>query len=373
MGRARGKLKRATAIAAGAVLALTLSGCMRMHTSFVINEDDTIDGSMIMAISDEAAETAGMTADEMWAQASDSLTADMPAGITTTPYKQDGYTGEEFVYENTPLSDASGSGMSITREGDEFVVTGELDLTEEELDGADTSGVDMASALDIQFSVTFPGEVIESNGVVDGSTVTWVATYGEILVLDARGEASGSGGSAPSDDATTDPADDTTGDATDTESSDSSDVADEDSDGTNWILWASIGVGALAIIGLVVWLVLRGRNNGGQGGPGAPQGWGAYPQGPGQPGAQQPWGQQPGQSGQQYGQPTQPYGQPPVQQPGQGDQFGQNGQPGQFGQPGQPGPAAQPGQPGQFGQPGQGWGPPAQPGDQQPPQWGQQP
>lgn len=338
-------MTRVGAVAAWAVLALVLSGCMRMHTALSLNSDDTVDGSMVMAISDEAAADAGMTPDELWEQMGTSLTEDLPDGITVEPYAEDGYTGQTFVFENTPLSETSSTGLTVTREGDEFVVSGEMDLTEDGLDDQGGSGLDtadLASTLDIQMTVTFPGAVTETNGERSGNTVTWIAVYGEVLSIEARGDATGTVTTPadPADDAT-DGADGADGaDGTDaTDGADGSDGADadssdaEDSDGAGWILWASIGAGALALVGLVLWLVLRNRGSRGAGGPGgpengagpggyggygAPQGWAqgnpgqaGHPQGQGgqqpAPSGQQPWGQQPPQPGPPP---------PPPQQPG---------------------------------------------------------
>ena len=41
-----------------ATLALFLAGCMRMDMALTLNEDDTFDGSVVMAFSDELAESA---------------------------------------------------------------------------------------------------------------------------------------------------------------------------------------------------------------------------------------------------------------------------------------------------------------------------
>lgn len=374
-------MKRLTALAAGAVLAVTLTGCMRVQTEIVLNDDDTMNIQMLMAVEDATIEQLGMSADDfleqMETEAGDDLI--MP-GMESEAYKQDGYTGYLYTTEDAPLADFSDDVLSFTREGDEYVVTGSLDnadmgFTEDDVANFESLGM---GEPDITFSVEFPGEVTDSNGVIDGNTVTWTYVLGETLDFDARGSAGGSGSVVdPSDDATddaTDPSTESTPDSSDSSSDEpEADSSSSDDEGVNWLLWVGIGVGVLALAGLATWLILRNRRGGGPGGPGAYAAAGApaWGQQQGQPGQQQ-WGQQPqqpGQQGQQWGQPQQPAqpGQQQWGQPGQGQQ--QPGQPGQqWGQPDQQ--QGQQGQPGQqqWGQPGQGQ--PQQPGQQQ---WGQQP
>jgi hypothetical protein len=397
-------MKRLTALAAGAVVALSLTGCMRVQADFVLSEDD-----MVMAIEDATIEQLGLSADDFLGQMDTELGDDlfMP-GMDREEYKEDGHTGYRYTSEDAPLAVVSDEVMSFTRDGDEYVVTGQLensDMGFTESDIADFEAFGMSEP-DITFSVTFPGEVTDANGVIDGNTVTWTYVLGETLDFDARGSAGGSGSGGSSGDATDAATDDATDEATDgaTDSTDeATDAAGDepteaasssDDGGVSWLLWAGIGLGALALVGLAAWLIARNRKGGGPGGPGAYAAAGAPAWGQQQ--GQQQWGQQPGQN-QQWGQPdqTQQWPQQPGQQGQPGQQWGQQGQPGQQqwgqqpGQPGQqwgqqPGQAQQPGQqgqqqwgqpdqtqqwpqqPGQQGQPGQQWGQPGAPGEEPP-------
>ena len=374
-------MKRLTALAAGAVLAVTLTGCMRVQTDIVLHDDDTMDVQMVMAVEDAAIEELGMTSDDFLEQMETETGDDFLApGTQSESYKQDGYTGYLYSVDDAKLEDFSDEALSFTRDGDEYVVSGTLEssdtgLTDDDLANMESLGM---GDPDITFSVEFPGEVTESNGEIDGNTVTWTYVLGEPLEFDARGSAGGSGSVVdPSDDATddaTDPSTESTPDSSDSSSDEpEADSSSSDDEGVNWLLWVGIGVGVLALAGLATWLILRNRRGGGQGGPGGPGAYAAagapaWGQQQGQPGQQQ-WGQQPqqpGQQGQQWGQPQQPA------QPGQ-QQWGQPGQ-GQPQQPGQQQWGQQPGQPGQPGQDqtGQQWGQPGKPGEE-PPAPGQQP
>lgn len=340
-----------------------------------LNEDDTADGSIVMAISDETAEALGQDPQALWDQMGSEMESDLPPGATQEPYAEDGYTGTRLTYTDQPISSMSAGptdDLSITREGDEFVVSGSMDLSDEEMgmDGTDPESDEMTRQMmegfDVSISITFPGEVAETNGEVDGTTVTWTPVVGEVTEISARGSAVGGGAAAAPGDGSTDGSDDGTTDDGTTDSSADSD-ADSDAGFPWWILGLVGGLLLLAIIGLVLWLVLRKK-------PDAQDGNAAFAQGgyPGQPGAAQAQypGQYPGQPGAPQGQyPGQPGQYPPAGYPGQQGQPYQQGQPGQQGQ--YPPPQGQPGQyppqggpggpyPGQQGQPGQ--YPPAQGG-----------
>ncbi len=326
--------------------------------AITLNEDDTFDGSVVMAFSDEMAQSLDMDPQEMWDQMGSEMESDLPDGATQEPYAQDGYTGTKITYADQPISQldtGATDSISVTREGDEYVVSGSMDMTGEEFnpETGDAAGDEMTrqmmDSLDIRVAITFPGEVAESNGTVDGNTVTWTPVVGEVNEMTARGSAV-AGGSA----GTGDEGSDETTDSDGATAPDGGESASDSSDSGSlaWLWFVIGGVVLLGIIGLVLWLVLRskpGTQDGQaagfqQGGyPGQP---GAYPA-PGQPG--QP-GQYPGQPQGQY--PGQPGAYPGQQQPGQ--QGGYRGQQGQYpgqqpgGYPGQPGqqPGAYPGQPG---------------------------
>ncbi|MFB7888567.1 LppM family (lipo)protein [Cellulosimicrobium cellulans] len=349
--------------------------------ALTLNEDDTFDGSVVMAFSDELATSMGSDPQELWDQMGSEMESELPEGATQEPYAQDGYTGTKITYADQPISQLSSAGadsISVTREGDEYVVSGSMDMTGEEFnpDTGDATSDEltqqMMDSLDIKVSITFPGEVAESNGEVDGNTVTWTPVVGEVNEMTARGSAVAGGAAGSGDEGS----DEATGDSDGATAPDGGDSAGDASDSGSlaWLWFVIGGVVLLGIIGLVLWLVLRSKP-GTQDGQAAGFQQGGYPGQPGQyPG--QPQGQYPGQQG---GYPGQQPGAYPGQQPGQpgaypGQQGGYPGQqPGAY--PGQQ-PGAYPGQPGQQpgaypGQPGapQGYGaqPPA------PGQYGAQP
>lgn len=350
------KHKKLLALFTSMVALLALTGCMRMYSDTIINSDDTVSGTMIMAYDVKTFEDMGFTRDDILEMVEESeFTDDVGEGYTSTTYDQDGYLGTKFEFSNIPLSEyASDDGFSITRSGDEFIVEGNTgDST------ADTEGIpqEALEAMDIKFSVTFPGGVIEQRGgTVSGNTVTWVLDVLNPGEMYARGIA-GSGGAAPvqpTDDPTDEPTEDPTDEPTDEPTGDDTrddvtDSADEDEvdvvvtsdSGTNPLIWVLIGLAALLLIGAIIFLVVRGRKGGqpaqvpGGYAPQAAAGYGQPQQGYAPP-AQQGYAP-PTQQGYSaptqpdYGQPTQEFSQPPAgpapQQPpydpnqGQGYQY----------------------------------------------------
>src|SRR5450756_3192879 len=71
--------------------------------------------------------------------------------------------------------------QSVVRDGDEFVVSGTLDMTEAAMGAESMPG--LGDSFDIKIAMTFPGKVTEHNGELSGNTVTWTPVYGEVNEL----------------------------------------------------------------------------------------------------------------------------------------------------------------------------------------------
>jgi hypothetical protein len=111
-------------------------------------------------------------------------------------YEDADWIGTETVFSDVPI-DRFGKGdtgdLSITREGDEFVVDGTMDLSGDQANQAnqatDASAQAIMASAELEIAITFPGPVSESNGTVDGTTVTWQPKAGEVVDISARGSA----------------------------------------------------------------------------------------------------------------------------------------------------------------------------------------
>jgi hypothetical protein len=183
-----------TLAALAVVGVLTLSGCFKLDMELELASDDTVDGSIIIAVDRDQAELFG--GEDALREAiqgqEGALLEDQPetGTVETRDYEDDDWIGTETVFTDVALDEFSGAEtgeLSITREGDEFVVAGTLDLSGEV--GTDPTNGAALEGAEAEISVTFPGEVISSNGEEDGNTVTWEPVLGESLELQARGSA----------------------------------------------------------------------------------------------------------------------------------------------------------------------------------------
>lgn len=234
------------AAALSTLVAVGLTGCMKIDLSLDLQSDDTVDGSMVFAISTELAELAGESPESLAEQMQQEMVDVGEEGATRTePYDDGEFIGTTTYFEGEALDSFGTPGeaesLSIVRDGDDYVVSGVLDLSD-----ADAEGGEMVAGLmegfEIQIAISFPGAVSDHNGQLDGKTVTWSPTYGERLDISARGSAIESGGG---------------------------------SDGVPVLLIVGIVVLALLLIGLILFFVLRSRK--GDAEPAMPTGYPAPP------------------------------------------------------------------------------------------------
>ena len=348
-------------------ITMLLSACKSDNT-IEITSGGGMNFTMDMVDTDGLMASSGITCDMM----SDLMSAEepIPDGIFEV---EDISQGDNLGCRFTISTPFAVDGNILVDDGDSYT----LNLSSEDMGGADMSELDGLGPLEFTFNVTMPGPITDASegGQINGNTVTFTDPKFLESGFSVTGQKSGNSSSG------------TSGNSDNEGSGSSSNASDSQSDGTSVWVWILIGVGVLAIIGGIIFLLLKKKRNSDQGGyPNAPYGQQPYGQQPGQqfaqgqapygqPGQQfgqgqqggpqqAPYGQQPyGQPGQQFGQPQQfgqqgdpqqtPYGQAPYGQPGQ--QFGETNQTQQFGQQGGPqtpygqAPYGQPGQPSQYG------------------------
>jgi hypothetical protein len=169
-----GRSRRRRAVAA-LLLAVTvvglLGGCARVRTALAVQPDDTVTGEIIIA-------TPPRNADDKGPQIT--VPADLQSEIDVSEYDQDNYVGSvlrfsgltfDQVAQLPQVGGAAGERMTISmrRAGNRVVVDATADLT--------TVPVDRA---DFQLKISFPGEVLDTNGENDSGTVSWSFTPGEV-------------------------------------------------------------------------------------------------------------------------------------------------------------------------------------------------
>lgn len=155
---------------------MTLSGCARVLTALAVQPDDTVTGEIVLATPAQGPDDAGPEV---------TVPPELEDEVDVADYEQDGYVGSVLTFsgldfaEVSQLSRAAGPAgdrvrFELRRAGGRVLVTGSADLT--------TVPVDRA---DFQLKISFPGEVVETNGDADSGTVSWTFVPGEVGDIDA--------------------------------------------------------------------------------------------------------------------------------------------------------------------------------------------
>ena len=183
----------ARAVALALVTAVALSGCIRYTVDMTLSQDNTASGTIVIAVQKGVGQQMGVVSDQ---DALTQLFGESPFGPNFTPkdYADGDWVGKSYAFAAVPIADLTdlASLFAVTREGDVFSVDGAgAPVTEDEKKqlppGAESS-----------LAITFPGPVIESNGTVDGNTVTWnLFAMTDPVHATAKATGPGSGSSIP--------------------------------------------------------------------------------------------------------------------------------------------------------------------------------
>jgi len=226
-------------------LALVLSGCLKYDLALVVSEDDTMDGTLIIAVAREFA-----VGDDVLGRIGDVTTSQ--GSVSKEPYEDADFIGSRYVLTDVPISEIDAlategsSRLTLTREGDEFILDSILNFN---LGG--TQSIPAGSSFTAMISFTFPGAVLDSNGTISGNTVTWTELSPDAdnsLTARASAVANGQSGSATGS-------------------------------GTPWWVWVLVGVGVLLVLGVITAFILRRRRAAKGVAPAAAEGWPAQQHG----------------------------------------------------------------------------------------------
>jgi hypothetical protein len=169
----RRRSRSTTALLLAVVLiGLLLGGCARVRTALAVQPDDTVDGEIVLATPETGPDDKGPKL---------TIPPDLEDSIEVSAYHQDNYVGSVLRFTGLSFPEvselqgvaggAAGSGtrLEIRRSGNRVVTSGKVDLT--------TVPVDKA---DFQLKISYPGELTDSNGDADSSTVSWTFTPGQV-------------------------------------------------------------------------------------------------------------------------------------------------------------------------------------------------
>jgi hypothetical protein len=199
---------RATHRLGAAVVALLatvlLGGCLKLDADFTVSDDDTVAGTFVFAVDKQLLALTGQDASSLTEQVQSGLETDAPTAgtISAEPYEDDDFVGATVTFSDVPLDDFNvpgaegpGDALTITHDGDEFQVSGQLDFELGELPGGEGGpNIDellASSEPELSIALTFPGEVTSANGSIDGCTVTWEPSLTEPTSFEATADDSG--------------------------------------------------------------------------------------------------------------------------------------------------------------------------------------
>jgi hypothetical protein len=186
------RIWRLVAVLVATVLLTT--GCVKLEMDMTVAKDDTVSGTMVFALAKSIAGLADQGAESGDSLATDGLFAD-PNNVSIEPYDDGAFVGTSYTFKDIPLAQLApevgdSSSFAIKRQGDNLVVSGILDtssegesLEENPLGDSFIEGI--AASTSIRITVTLPGEILETNGVIDGQSITWTGKFGEKLDIQA--------------------------------------------------------------------------------------------------------------------------------------------------------------------------------------------
>lgn len=188
--------RRSLFITVAALVVLALSGCVRFQADLTVTPDDTVNGTIVVAVvvgdDDASRANAEESAERIEAELLSGVRG--APGVERTVYDEDGYLGSRFTFRDTPIAALEGGGadgsLTLEREGDQFVFRGVLDFTPD--DGQVEPGADEDTS-NITIAISFPGEVTETNGEISGTTVRWESSFEATLDMHARANANPAG------------------------------------------------------------------------------------------------------------------------------------------------------------------------------------
>lgn len=153
-----------------------MGGCARVRTALAVQPDDTVTGEVVVATPQKAPDDKG---------ASVTLPPDLAGEVDVTSYAQDGYVGSVLRFSRlrfeqvTTLAAALGPvggrvDLQLRRAGGRVLLGGTVDLNSVSVDKAD-----------FQLKISFPGNVVTTNGDLDAATISWTFTPGEVGIVEA--------------------------------------------------------------------------------------------------------------------------------------------------------------------------------------------
>ncbi len=201
--------RRARPLLLAAATVLLLTGCVKLDVDLTVSDNDTVSGTYIIALDRSVLQLTGQDADQLYDQiAADFDPSGLPEGASAeiAKYDQDNFVGATLTVKNVPIADINDLGgtadptstntFSLSHDGDEYHFRAVIDTSSSAVGESPISvPAQVTDSAEIRVKMTFPGEVTETNGSKDGTSVTWQPKLGETAELTATAKDSGGGSS----------------------------------------------------------------------------------------------------------------------------------------------------------------------------------
>ncbi|MGC4878421.1 LppM family (lipo)protein [Micromonospora sp. DT43] len=165
---------RALRVAACLLLLAVLSGCMQLNMGLTVNADDTVDGQLLLTAEKSVLTARNKNISLAFAELRQNIPA-LPPG-EETGYEDGKFFGSQINYRRAPLAGFDSESVKLVRDGDFYRFTLPLDPKKYGGKVAQQNPQQQQAFLTLmsfEISVTFPGRVIDTNGTVNGRSVTW--------------------------------------------------------------------------------------------------------------------------------------------------------------------------------------------------------
>ncbi|MGC4892515.1 LppM family (lipo)protein [Micromonospora sp. DT31] len=170
------RLRRSRAFRLAACLALVaiLSGCMQLNMGLTVNNDDTVSGQLLLTAPKSALRQRNPDPAVAFADLRPNIPS-LPAGAESR-YEDATSYGIQVAYRKTPLAQFTSESVNLVRDGDLYRFSLPLDPKKY---GGKVGQQDprqqqaFMTLMAFEISVTFPGRVLDTNGTVNGRSVTW--------------------------------------------------------------------------------------------------------------------------------------------------------------------------------------------------------
>ncbi|WP_328374413.1 DUF3153 domain-containing protein [Micromonospora zamorensis] len=170
------RVNRGKALRVAVCLALlaALSSCMQLNMGLTVNANDTVDGQLLLTAEKSVLSARNKNIPAAFAELRQNIPA-LPAG-EETGYEDSKLFGSQISYRKAPLAGFDTESVKLVRDGDLYRFTLPLDPKKYGGMVAQQNPQQQQAFLKLmsfEISVTFPGRVIDSNGTVNGRSVSW--------------------------------------------------------------------------------------------------------------------------------------------------------------------------------------------------------